>query len=135
MLFFRKIQQKNNYDLTKNDFLCDYSTLVFFTRFMSYLDNVSLRIKTKIFPEIDENNSKRVNDKISSDLFWMNYSDAIKEKNLRRISFVGYKNPKEYYKRASILLLVSEYEGFGLVIVESMAYGIIPIVLVQHYRL
>lgn len=85
LLFFRKIQQKNNYDLTKNDLLCDYSALVFFTRFMSYLDNVSLRIKTKIFPGIDENNSKRVNDKIRSDLFWMNYSDAIKEKNLKYV--------------------------------------------------
>lgn len=57
------------------------------------------------------------------------FENLTKKKQLKRISFVGYKNPKEYYERASILLLVSEYEGFGLVILESMAYGVVPIVL------
>ena len=85
LLLFRKIQVKRNYMITKNDLLCDYSILLFFTRFMPYLDNVSLRIKTKIFPAINMNNSKRVNKKIRSELFWMNFVDVLKEKNLRYV--------------------------------------------------
>ncbi|MEO9570754.1 MAG: glycosyltransferase [Polaribacter sp.] len=52
----------------------------------------------------------------------------VKEKNIKNISFEGFQNPLEYYKRASILLLTSEYEGFGLVLVEGMQYGVVPIV-------
>ena len=47
---------------------------------------------------------------------------------LRNIEFAGYKDPAEYYKRASILLLVSEYEGFPLVLVEGMSMGAVPVV-------
>ena len=79
----KRIQKKNNYALTKNDLLCDYNIIVFLTRFMPYLDNVSLRIKTSNLAKDDDNNSKRVNKKIKSDLFWMKFADAIKEKNLR----------------------------------------------------
>ena len=49
--------------------------------------------------------------------------------NLKRVVFEGFKQPSEYYKRASILVLTSEYEGFGLVIVEGMSFGVVPVVL------
>ena len=52
----------------------------------------------------------------------------IKEYGLERVTVTGFVDPAEYYKRASILLLTSEYEGFGLVIVEAMTYGVVPIV-------
>lgn len=45
------------------------------------------------------------------------------------ISIEGFQDPVPYYKNASILLLVSEYEGFPLVLAECMAYGVIPIIL------
>ncbi|MCH3980545.1 MAG: glycosyltransferase [Prevotella sp.] len=48
---------------------------------------------------------------------------------LQNVEITGFKNPIEYYKRASILLLVSEYEGFPLVNTESMSYGVVPVVL------
>ncbi|MBM6673392.1 glycosyltransferase [Marseilla massiliensis] len=52
-----------------------------------------------------------------------------KDLNLRNVFFEGFKQPTEYYKRASALLLTSEYEGFGLVIVEGMSFGVVPVVL------
>lgn len=47
---------------------------------------------------------------------------------LQRVYFEGFQQPIEYYKRASILMLTSEYEGFGLVLVEGMSLGVIPVV-------
>jgi glycosyltransferase involved in cell wall biosynthesis len=48
--------------------------------------------------------------------------------NLQNVYFEGFQKPIEYYKRASILVLTSEYEGFPLVIAESMSFGVIPCV-------
>lgn len=79
----KRIQKKNKCELTETDLLCDYNIIVFLTKFMPYLDNISLRIKTTKLPKKDKNNSKRVNKKIKSDLFWMNFANAIKEKNLK----------------------------------------------------
>lgn len=47
---------------------------------------------------------------------------------LSRAYFEGFKNPEYYYKRASILILTSEYEGFPLAILEGMSYGVVPVV-------
>lgn len=47
---------------------------------------------------------------------------------LKHISFEGFQSPIEYYKRARILILTSEYEGFPLVLTECMSFGVVPIV-------
>ena len=52
----------------------------------------------------------------------------IKEYGLKRIELIGFVNPHEYYKRSSVLLMTSEYEGFPLVILEGMIYGCVPVV-------
>lgn len=52
----------------------------------------------------------------------------VQELNLQRVSFVGFQMPTEYYKRASILMLTSDFEGFPLVLPECMSFGVIPAV-------
>ena len=47
---------------------------------------------------------------------------------LQNVSFEGFQKPLEYYKRASILALTSEYEGFPLVLAECMSFGVVPCV-------
>jgi glycosyltransferase involved in cell wall biosynthesis len=47
---------------------------------------------------------------------------------LKRVSFVGFQSPVSYYKRASVLVLTSEFEGFPLVLAEAMSFGVIPVV-------
>lgn len=49
--------------------------------------------------------------------------------NLPRVIFHGYRDPTRDYARAKCILMTSDFEGFGLVLVEAMAYGCIPIVL------
>lgn len=83
ILMFRSIQKKKGYNLIKTDLLCDYSIVVFLTRFMPYVDSVSLRIKTKHLSKKASHNSKRVNKKIAQDLFFMTFSNALKMRNVR----------------------------------------------------
>lgn len=51
-----------------------------------------------------------------------------REKSLPRMHFHGFTDPSTYLSRAAMLLLTSEYEGFGLVILEAMAFGTVPVV-------
>lgn len=51
-----------------------------------------------------------------------------KDMKLNNVRFEGYKDPRSYYKRASILILTSEFEGFPLVLAECMSYGVVPVV-------
>lgn len=48
---------------------------------------------------------------------------------LPRIAFKGFCDPAEHYARAKMLLLTSDFEGFGLVLVEAMSAGCVPIAL------
>lgn len=45
---------------------------------------------------------------------------------LERYSFEGFTDPNDYYDRAKILLMTSNYEGFPMVLVEAMQHGCIP---------
>lgn len=50
-----------------------------------------------------------------------------KSRGLERIYFEGFRDPAEYYKRASIFCMTSNFEGFGMVLVEAMSYGVVPL--------
>lgn len=48
---------------------------------------------------------------------------------LKNVHFVGFANPHPYLERSKINLLLSEWEGFGLVNVEAMGHGCVPVCL------
>lgn len=50
----------------------------------------------------------------------------IKELNLSRCEVLGFQKPEPYYNKAKIFCMTSLYEGFGLVLVEAMKYGVVP---------
>lgn len=53
-----------------------------------------------------------------------NLAKSMKLKNIR---FEGIVDPVPYYKEASVICMTSDYEGFGLVLLEGMQFGVIPI--------
>jgi glycosyltransferase involved in cell wall biosynthesis len=46
---------------------------------------------------------------------------------LKNIYFEGFQDPQKYYQNASLFCMTSSYEGFGIVLVEAMQYGVVPL--------
>lgn len=53
--------------------------------------------------------------------------ERVKLRKIKQIDFEGFQNPIEYYKKASILCMTSSFEGFPMVLIEAMSYGVVPI--------
>lgn len=51
----------------------------------------------------------------------------VKNNNLNRITFHGIQNPYQYWLDADIFTLTSDFEGFGMVLIESQSAATIPI--------
>lgn len=58
----------------------------------------------------------------------INVEQQVKNLGLKHVSFEGFQKPLKYYKRASMLILTSEFEGFPLVLAEAMSFGVVPAV-------
>ena len=52
----------------------------------------------------------------------------VKRKHINNIFFTGFVDPSDYYREAKILVLPSFSEGFGMVLLEGMTHGCVPVV-------
>lgn len=57
-----------------------------------------------------------------------NIEHMVRDLELRHVKIDGFQDPRPYYKRASVLILTSEFEGFPLVLAECMSFGVVPVV-------
>jgi glycosyltransferase involved in cell wall biosynthesis len=48
----------------------------------------------------------------------------IQELNLHNVDLVGWREPEEFFPKSRILLMTSEHESFGLVVVEAWLHGL-----------
>lgn len=48
---------------------------------------------------------------------------------LKRIFFAGYQKPGAYYKKSRIFLMTSDFEGFGMTLIESHQNAVVPVVM------
>lgn len=55
------------------------------------------------------------------------YKNLAKALNLRRVEFLGRRNPQPYYQKASLAMMTSSFEGWGLTLTESQQYGVVPL--------
>lgn len=63
------------------------------------------------------------------------YKHLARKLSLRNVFFEGRQDPVEYYKRASICLLTSAYEGWPMNIIEAQQTGVVPIVFDSYSAL
>lgn len=57
------------------------------------------------------------------------YKDYVKENRVERVSFEGEKNPEPYYGKASLFLMTSPSEGWGLTITECFQRAVVPVIM------
>lgn len=57
------------------------------------------------------------------------YKEYVKKNNLGNVVFYGRQNPLPFYQEASILLLTSSAEGWGLALTEALQNGVAPVVM------
>lgn len=55
------------------------------------------------------------------------YQQIAKQWSLKNIVFEGLQNPLPYYQQASVFLMVSAFEGWGLTLTEAQQCGCVPI--------
>lgn len=97
--------------------------------FVGRLDNAPkgvdrlLRIWKKVEEACPDWHLDIVGDGSDADLL----KNSVKKLGLSRIAFHGFRNPESYYARASVFCMTSTFEGFGLVLVEAMQHGCVPI--------
>ena len=55
------------------------------------------------------------------------YRNYVNDHNLKRVSFIGKQDPKQFYIDSSIFMMTSEFEGLALTLVEAQNFGCVPI--------
>jgi len=55
---------------------------------------------------------------------------TVRQRDIPRVRFENFRKepPIPFYRDASVFLLTSDLEGWGLVLVECMSYGVVPVV-------
>lgn len=55
-----------------------------------------------------------------------NIERYIKRKGIKNVELLGFVQPEEEYKKASIFCMTSTYEGFPMVLIETSMFGCVP---------
>lgn len=59
----------------------------------------------------------------------LDYYRRLAEKlHLANCTFTGKQDPQPYYRKSSVLMMASAFEGFGMVILEAQQMGCVPVV-------
>lgn len=55
------------------------------------------------------------------------YESKVSSLGLKRVTFYGFQQPRPFYENAKIFLMTSSFEGWGMTLVESQQFGVVPI--------
>lgn len=60
------------------------------------------------------------------------YEYLVRKQALQRVEFTGRQNPQEYYRKASLFLMTSTAEGWGMVLTEAQQMGV-PVIAMDSF--
>lgn len=55
------------------------------------------------------------------------YEDMVRKEQIPDVSFEGHQDPRPYYKEASLFMMTSRSESWGLTLTEAQQMGVVPI--------
>ena len=113
--------------VTENEIMNKEKIVLIITRFEEKQKNTksALRVWSKVFPKIDDTWKLVLAGYGEDEKMILDYA---KELKLKKFEFIGkILSPEEYYEKASIFMMTSHYEGFGITLTESQQKGCIPI--------
>lgn len=58
----------------------------------------------------------------------LEYEVMVRSWGIQRVHFHGFQQPEKYYEEASIFLMTSTFEGWGMTLLESQRHGVVPVV-------
>ncbi len=64
--------------------------------------------------------------------FMKDIEKQIESQNIERVTLTGFQQPEDYYRRASVFMMPSAYEGFPNTILEAQSYGC-PVLAYKSY--
>lgn len=118
-----------DFDYNFNNFTNKKKEVLFVGRIFEYHKRLSYILK--IWKQIENDNQlDDWNLRIVGDGPDMSTTKELSNKlKIKRIKFEGFKNPRPYYNDASIFIMTSAFEGFGMTLVEAQQYATVPIAM------
>lgn len=95
---------------------------------INYQKRAYLMMKIWQMVEQDEELEDWYFDFVGDGVGYNHIKNLAKKYNLKRIAFYGKQKPIEYYRTDSIFIMTSRYEGWPMVLMESMQMGVVPVV-------
>lgn len=97
--------------------------------FVGRIDDKQKRVDLllKIWENVCLNFSDWSLDIVGDGLYLRTAKKYVKDRNIPRVNFYGFCDPRPYYENSKIFCMTSSSEGFGIVLIEAMQYGVVPL--------
>jgi len=117
---------------TQNDIDSKEKTVIVVARFDEDTKRISLALRAWREIEQDEQLSDWKLQLVGTGRDMPFYQYLVKKWKLQRVEFTGLQNPQEYYRHASLFLMTSTAEGWGMVLTEAQQMGV-PVIAMDSF--
>jgi len=113
------------HEITNEDLLQKENTILIVSRLEERNKRLSIAIKAwgKIYKKYPDWDMQFIGSGIDEQL----YRKMVNKMKIKNITFLGHKDPENYYSKASIFIMTSAYEGWGMVLTEALQKGCVPV--------
>lgn len=118
-----------NFDYNFKDIDKKKKEVLFVGRIFEYHKRLSYILKIWSLIEKDKNHDDWILRIIGDGPDMSMTKELSNQLQIKHIIFEGFKDPRKYYNDASIFMMTSAFEGFGMTLVEAQQYAVVPIAM------